>query len=141
MSLLHVLESCASADISVVGNEGVVGLAVFMGGESTLNSAVVQSTGWFHRSQGVQIALIRELIASRLGVRLEGATRTARELQSLAIIEYARGRITILHRKRLEAQCCQCYAVVKRETVRPLPAAVSLKLRSCRVRIPGGTLR
>ena len=45
ISLLYVLENGASAEIAVVGNEGLVGIALFMGGESTLNRAVVQSAG------------------------------------------------------------------------------------------------
>lgn len=45
ISLLYVMEDGASAEISVVGNEGMVGIAVFMGGESTPNRAVVQSAG------------------------------------------------------------------------------------------------
>jgi hypothetical protein len=45
VSLLYVLESGASAEISVVGNEGVVGIALFMGGESTPSRAIVQSAG------------------------------------------------------------------------------------------------
>lgn len=49
VSLLYVLESGASAEISVVGNEGVVGIALFMGGESTHSRAVVQSAGHAYR--------------------------------------------------------------------------------------------
>lgn len=45
ISLLSVMENGASAEISVVGNEGLVGIAVFMGGESTPNRAIVQSAG------------------------------------------------------------------------------------------------
>jgi CRP-like cAMP-binding protein len=45
VSLLYVLENGGSAEIAVVGNEGVVGIALFMGGKSTLNRAVVQSAG------------------------------------------------------------------------------------------------
>ena len=45
VSLLYVMESGASAEISVVGNEGLVGIAVFMGGESTPSRAIVQSAG------------------------------------------------------------------------------------------------
>lgn len=45
VSLLYVMESGASGEISVVGNEGVVGIALFMGGESTPSRAVVQSAG------------------------------------------------------------------------------------------------
>ena len=45
VSLLYVMENGASAEIAVVGNEGVVGIALFMGGESTPSRAVVQSAG------------------------------------------------------------------------------------------------
>jgi CRP-like cAMP-binding protein len=49
ISLLYVMESGASAEISVVGNEGVVGVSLFMGGESTPSRAVVQSAGCAYR--------------------------------------------------------------------------------------------
>jgi CRP-like cAMP-binding protein len=52
ISLLYVLENGASAEISVVGNEGIVGITLFMGGESTLNRAIVQSEGWGYRMKG-----------------------------------------------------------------------------------------
>lgn len=51
VSLLYVMESGASGEISVVGNEGVVGIALFMGGESTPSRAIVQSAG-----KGYQLA-------------------------------------------------------------------------------------
>ena len=49
VSLLYVMESGASAEISVVGNEGLVGIALFMGGDSTSSRAVVQSAGHAYR--------------------------------------------------------------------------------------------
>ena len=49
VSLLYVMESGASAEISVVGNEGMVGIALFMGGESTTSRALVQSAGHGYR--------------------------------------------------------------------------------------------
>jgi CRP-like cAMP-binding protein len=49
VSLLYVMEDGASAEISLVGNEGVVGVAVFMGGESTPSRALVQSAGRAYR--------------------------------------------------------------------------------------------
>ncbi|MES2684384.1 MAG: Crp/Fnr family transcriptional regulator [Pseudomonadota bacterium] len=49
ISLLYVMENGASAEIAVVGNEGVVGIALFMGGESTPSRAVVQSAGFGYR--------------------------------------------------------------------------------------------
>jgi len=49
VSLLYVMENGASAEISVVGNEGLVGIALFMGGESTPSRAIVQSAGEAYR--------------------------------------------------------------------------------------------
>jgi CRP-like cAMP-binding protein len=45
VSLLYVMENGASAEIAIVGNEGIVGISLFMGGESTPSRAVVQSAG------------------------------------------------------------------------------------------------
>ena len=179
VSLLYVMENGASAEISVVGKEGMVGISLFMGGESTPSRALVQSAGSayrlpaqrlkdeFHRHSEMQGLLLRytqslmtqmaqtavcnrhhsidqqlcrwlllsldrlpsnrltmtqELIANMLGVRREGVTDAAGKLQSLGVIEYRRGRITVLDRPRLETLCCECYAVVKRETDRLLSA-------------------
>jgi CRP-like cAMP-binding protein len=178
VSLLYVLADGASAEISVVGNEGLIGIALFMGGETTPSRAIVQSAGFayrligqqlkdeFHRSGELQLLLLRytqalitqmaqtavcnrhhsvdqqlcrwlllsldrlssnqlvmtqELIANMLGVRREGVTEAAGKLDKLGVIRYARGRITVLDRKKLEQLCCECYAVVKKETDRLLP--------------------
>jgi len=175
VSLLYVMEDGASAEISVVGNEGMIGIALFMGGETTPSRAIVQSAGQafrllgpllkeeFHRSGEMQPLLLRytqalitqmaqtavcnrhhsvdqqlcrwlllsldrlegdvltmtqELIANMLGVRREGVTEAAGKLQKLKVIRYARGKITVLNRTKLESLCCECYAVVKRETDR-----------------------
>jgi CRP-like cAMP-binding protein len=183
ISLLYVLEDGASAEISVVGNEGLIGVALFMGGETTPSRAIVQSAGSayrligqllkeeFHRNGGMQLLLLRytqalltqmaqtavcnrhhsvdqqlcrwlllsldrltsnklnmtqELIANMLGVRREGVTDAAGKLQKLGVIQYARGRITVLDRPKLEKLCCECYGVVKKETDRLLPQGVPL---------------
>ncbi|MDT4814812.1 Crp-like helix-turn-helix domain protein [compost metagenome] len=55
VSLLYVMENGSSAEISVVGNEGLIGLAVFMGGESTPSRAIVQSAGHAYRLQGYRL--------------------------------------------------------------------------------------
>jgi CRP-like cAMP-binding protein len=177
VSLLYVMEDGASAEIAVVGNEGLVGVALFMGGETTPSRAVVQSAGSayrligqrlkdeFHRNGEMQILLLRytqalitqmaqtavcnrhhsvdqqlcrwlllsldrlssnklsmthELIANMLGVRREGVTEAAGKLQKLGVIHYGRGRITVLDRPKLQQLCCECYAVVKKETDRLL---------------------
>src|SRR6204780_1445474 len=49
ISLLYVMENGASAEISVVGNEGLIGIALFMGGETTPSRAIVQSAGYAYR--------------------------------------------------------------------------------------------
>jgi CRP-like cAMP-binding protein len=51
VSLLYVLESGASAEIAGVGNEGMLGIALFMGGDTTPSSAVVQTAGHAYRLQ------------------------------------------------------------------------------------------
>lgn len=55
VSLLYVMESGSSAEISVVGNEGLVGISLFMGGESTCSRAVVQSGGTGYRLAGQRL--------------------------------------------------------------------------------------
>jgi CRP-like cAMP-binding protein len=185
VSLLYVMEDGSSAEISVVGNEGMVGIALFMGGETTPSRAVVQSAGHayrligqrlkdeFYRSGDIQLLLLRytqalitqmaqtavcnrhhsvdqqlcrwlllsldrlptsrltmtqELIANMLGVRREGVTEAAGKLQAAGVITYSRGKITVLDRPGLEAMCCECYAVVRRESDRLLPAMAADKL-------------
>jgi CRP-like cAMP-binding protein len=49
VSLLYALENGSSAEIAIVGNEGIVGISIFMGGESTSSRAVVQSAGKGYR--------------------------------------------------------------------------------------------
>ena len=55
VSLLYVMDSGASAEISLVGNEGLVGIAVFMGGESTPSRALVQSAGHAFSLSGARL--------------------------------------------------------------------------------------
>jgi CRP-like cAMP-binding protein len=71
VSLLYVMEDGASAEIAVVGNDGLIGIALFMGGETTTSRAIVQSAGnayrlagqqlkdEFHRNGQMQILLLR----------------------------------------------------------------------------------
>jgi CRP-like cAMP-binding protein len=49
VSMLYVLEDGSSAEIAIVGNEGLLGIALFMGGETTPSRAVVQSAGWGYK--------------------------------------------------------------------------------------------
>ena len=177
-SLLYVMEDGSSAEIAVVGNEGIVGISLFMGGESTPSRAVVQSAGnayrmraqvlkaeftragtmqhlllrytqalitqmaqtavcnrhhtldqqlcrWlllsFDRLLNNELVMTQELIANMLGVRREGVTEAAGNLQREGLISYHRGRIRLLNRAKLEERVCECYAVVKTESDRLLP--------------------
>src|ERR1700726_3814855 len=178
VSLLYVMQDGSSAEIALVGHEGIVGISLFMGGESTPSRAVVQSAGtafrlraqmmkdefnrtgpvlhlllrytqalitqmaqtavcnrhhsldqqlcrWLllslDRLQGNELVMTQELIANMLGVRREGVTEGALKLQHAGLIQYARGRITVLDRAGLERRSCECYAVVRREYERLLP--------------------
>lgn len=179
VSLIYVLENGSSAEIAVVGREGLVGISLFMGGESTPSRAVVQSAGYgfrlksasikdeFNRAgpamhlllrytqalltqmaqtavcnrhhsldqqlcrwlllsldrlEGNELMMTQELIANMLGVRREGVSEAALRLQNQGLIRYARGRITVLDRPALEQRTCECYAVVRDEYARLLPA-------------------
>jgi len=181
VSLLYVMENGESAEIAVVGNEGIVGISLFMGGESTLNRAVVQSAGrgyslpsraikdefnrapvlhlmlrytqalitqmsqtaacnrhhsldqqlcrWLllslDRLQGDELVMTQELIANMLGVRREGVSKAALNLQNAGLIRYSRGRISVLNRPGLEQRSCECYAAVKNEYDRLLPPRIA----------------
>ena len=171
VSLLYMLKNGASAEIAIVGNEGFVGVPLFLGGQSTSSRAVVQSggEGFRMKSQAIkaefmhapvlrlllrytqaltaqiaqtavcnrhhsldqqlcrwlllsldrletnEILMTQELIANMLGVRREGVTESAIKLQQAGLIQYSRGRITVLDRKQLERRSCDCYAVIKAE--------------------------
>lgn len=55
VSLLYILENGSSAEIAVVGNDGIIGIALFMGGNTMPNRAIVQSAGYAYRLKGIEI--------------------------------------------------------------------------------------
>ena len=177
VSLHYVMASGAASEAAGVGNEGVVGTSLFLGGATTPSSAIVQTAGHayrmdrrllmqeFNRAGLMQRLLLRytqalltqmaqtaacnrhhtveqqlcrwllltldrlpsneltmtqELIATMLGVRREGITEAAGNLQRTGFISYRRGHITVLDRLGLEKNTCECYAVVKKELGRLL---------------------
>lgn len=182
VSLHYVMESGASAESAGVGNEGVVGISLFMGGDTTSSSAMVQTAGHAYRLErrllkkefdraggrrtGVfhhlllrytqalltqmaqtavcnrhhsleqqlcrwllltldrlptnELVMTQELVAGMLGVRREGITEAAGNLQRAGFINYRRGHITVINRTGLETRVCECYAVVKKEMNRLL---------------------
>ena len=177
VSLHYVMASGASAETAGVGNEGMIGLALFLGGDTTTSSAVVRTAGhayrmaaqvlkqefnragvwrglllryihalmtqmsltvacnrhhsieqqlcrWllstFDRGVTTDLVVTQELIATMLGVRREGVTDAAGNLQRAGLIRYRRGHISVLEIAGLEARACECYAVIKSEMNRLL---------------------
>lgn len=172
VSLIYTMVNGVTAEMGLVGNEGVIGIALFMGGETTCSRAVIQGAGQaltlrakpmqaeFDRGGDFQRLLLRytqalitqisqtavcnrlhsveqrlcrwllmtrdrthtdelqmtqEFISNMLGVRREGVTHAARNLQDKGLISYLRGHIKIVDRPALETHTCECYAVVKAE--------------------------
>lgn len=177
VSVHYVLENGASSEIAGIGNEGVLGISLFMGGNTTPSQATVYTGGhgyrlkaslamdefnragpmmrlmlryiqalitqmsqtvvcnrhhsveqqlcrWLlltlDRSPSSDLTMTQELIATILGVRREGITETAGNLQRAELISYRRGHITVRNRRGLESKACECYAVVKDEFERLL---------------------
>jgi CRP-like cAMP-binding protein len=77
------------------------------------------------RLRSNQLVMTQELIANMLGVRREGVTAAAGRLHRAGLIDYQRGHITVLDRPQLELRTCECYAVVKKEYDRLLPAMLA----------------
>jgi CRP-like cAMP-binding protein len=82
------------------------------------------------RLRSNHLDMTQELIANMLGVRREGVTQAAGKLQADGLIEYQRGKITVRDRLKLEARVCECYAVVKKEYDRLLPAGMIASARA-----------
>ena len=79
------------------------------------------------RLEGNDLVMTQELIANMLGVRREGVTEAAANLQRDGLIRYARGHIRVLDRAGLEKRTCECYSVVRREYDRLLPKVTGTK--------------
>jgi CRP-like cAMP-binding protein len=79
-----------------------------------------------------EMTMTHELIAAALGVRREGITEVAGNLQRAGCISYRRGHITVLDRVKLEARACECYAVLRKE-LRRLGADVPDRQRAAAV--------
>lgn len=67
------------------------------------------------RMATAEMMMTHEVIAQMLGVRREGVTQAAGNLQEAGLIDCGRGHFAVLDRRGLEARACECYAVLKRE--------------------------
>jgi CRP-like cAMP-binding protein len=173
VSLIAGNDERATLEVGLVGNEGIVGLNVFLGVNSSLNRAVVQGTGTalkmkatmlrkecnnggalprilqryahsvltqitqaaicnqFHtvdarlarwllmthdRIGDDEFQLTQEFLSNMLGVRREGVSKAASDLQKRKLISYSRGRLKVLDRPGLQASSCGCYQVIRDES-------------------------
>ena len=173
ISLISPQLGTSSLEVGMIGNEGMAGLAVFMGVKFSSTQALVQGAGsamrmtsanirqesnrlgnlhnLLHRyshSLMMQISqtaacnnfhlvharlarwllmtndrlglaefpLTQSFLSNMLGVRREGVSEAASELQASKLIRYSRGLITILNRRGLEANSCECYEIIRAET-------------------------
>ena len=172
ISLVFTTENGSSAALAIIGNDGLVGIPIILGGVSTTHQATVQCAGNAYRlrselicheldlagglrslalryvqAQMAQMAqcvvcnrlhsidkqlcrwlllnldrhptnqlwMTHDLIANMLGVRREGVTTAAGNLQMAGLIRYSRGLITVIDRPGLEERVCECYSVIKKE--------------------------
>jgi CRP-like cAMP-binding protein len=173
VSLLAGVHERATLEVGLVGNEGMVGLGVFLGVTASLNRAVVQGVGsamkmkatalrkkcndggalprllqryshsiltqvtqsavcnQFHsldarlarwllmthdRMGDDEFQLTQEFLSNMLGVRREGVSVAAGDLQKRNLIRYSRGCLKVLDRAGLEATSCGCYEIIRDET-------------------------
>jgi CRP-like cAMP-binding protein len=173
VSLLAAANEHATLEVGLVGKEGILGLAIFMGVNTSLNRAVVQGAGsamrmkatafrkecsnggalprllqrythsrltqitqsalcnQFHsvdarlarwllmthdRMGDDEFQLTQEFLSNMLGVRREGVSRAAGDLQKRKLIVYSRGRLKVLDRVGLEAVSCGCYEIINNES-------------------------
>ena len=175
VSLLAAANGHATLEVGLVGKEGMVGLSVFMGVNTSQNPAVVQGAGsamrmkaaalrnecnnggalslllrryshslltqitqsavcnQFHsvdarlarwllmthdRMGNDEFRITQEFLSHMLGVRREGVSKAAGDLQKRKLIRYNRGHLKVLDRPGLEATSCGCYEIIKDESQR-----------------------
>lgn len=173
VSILAGANERSTLEVGMVGNEGMVGLSVFLGVNTSINRAVVQGGGsamkmkasglrkacnrgialsrllqryahsvlmqvtqsavcnQFHsvdarlarwllmthdRMGGEEFRLTQEFLSHMLGVRREGVSLAAGDLQKRKLIRYSRGRLQILDRAGLLATSCGCYQIINHES-------------------------
>ncbi|MDQ3129480.1 MAG: Crp/Fnr family transcriptional regulator [Acidobacteriota bacterium] len=172
VSLLSAVGERSLMEVGIVGNEGFIGLPVFLGVKTSNNRAIVQGAGValemktadflaecnnggalsrllqrfthslltqisqsaacnrFHeiearlarwllmtadRMASNEFQITQEFLSNMLGVRREGVSKAAANIQQNKLISYSRGKISVLDRAGLEAAACRCYFIIKDE--------------------------
>ncbi|MGI8883121.1 MAG: Crp/Fnr family transcriptional regulator [Pyrinomonadaceae bacterium] len=172
ISLLSAVGERSLMEVGIVGNEGFIGLPVFLGVKTSNNRAIVQGAGValemktadflaecnnggalsrllqrfthslltqisqsaacnrFHeiearlarwllmtadRMASNEFQITQEFLSNMLGVRREGVSKAAANIQQNKLISYSRGKISVLDRAGLEAAACRCYFIIKDE--------------------------
>lgn len=180
ISLLYETQAGETSEIGIAGNQGLIGVPAFLGGDKTIGRAVVQSSGYglkmpagkakseftaggafqvlvlryaqafmtqisqsavcnrlhsvsqrlcrwllmmHDQVPGDRLAMTHDVMAHMLGVRREGVTIAAGQLQEKGMISYRRGAVTIRDRRALENAACECYHVVAGEYQRLIGAS------------------
>ena len=170
ISLLAGANERSSLEVGMVGKEGMVGVGVFLGVDTSVNRAVVQGDGTAMKMKGTalrkhcdksgalfrllqrysysvltqitqsavcnqfhsldarlarwllmtrdrmgddEFRLTQDFLSNMLGVRREGVSVAAGNLQRVNLIRYSRGRLKILDRAGLEATACGCYEIIR----------------------------
>ncbi|WP_298908268.1 Crp/Fnr family transcriptional regulator [uncultured Nostoc sp.] len=177
VSIVTTMEDGSTAEVGLVSNEGMVGMPVILGNNTTITTAFVQIpdtamqidadilksefnrgaalqtvllcyvqrvytqivqesacnrfhtleerlAGWLltvsDRLESEQFPLTQEFISQMLGVNSASVTEAASTLSKAGMIAYHRGQIKILNREALEKTSCECYQILKEESIRLL---------------------
>lgn len=179
ISILGVMSDKTAVEVATIGNEGVVGLPLFLGARMAIGQAFVQVAGtglriradhfvtasrrgrfrevlelytqalftqvaqaaacnrlhlteerfarWLLMTQdrvsGDQFTLTQDFLSQMLGVRRATVSEIAAEAQRNGMIEYSRGRLTIVNRQALLGLSCECYGLIRSEYERLLGQA------------------
>lgn len=178
VSIDSTLADGSTVELASIGNEGLIGIPIYLGGATSPNRAIVRLTGRCYRiaapdlldefyrkgpllrlllryaqsmitqlEQRVicnghhsaeqrlctfilqmadrtfsnEFAITHEEMGHLLGVRRETVTDSASRLQDEGLIKYRRGHVSVVNRIGLASLCCECYAIISRETTRLLP--------------------
>ncbi len=122
ISLLSTVSKRSTLEVGIVGNDGMAGISVFMGVDTSRTRALVQGPGTAARmraealrKESRQLGMLPRLL-DMVGVRREGINKAVGALQRSKLISFSRGSIRILNRRGLEYVSCVCYGIIRDES-------------------------